>query len=60
VVTPGGRRLAFAYFANDLERRAGTRRGSKTWMARARGLERSLLREWVRMADGADDPASPG
>ncbi|MGF1552808.1 MAG: D-alanyl-D-alanine carboxypeptidase/D-alanyl-D-alanine-endopeptidase [Paracoccaceae bacterium] len=51
VHTPGGRRLAFAVFSNDLDRREGARRGSRTWLARARSLEAGLVRAWVRMAD---------
>ncbi|MEM6489149.1 MAG: D-alanyl-D-alanine carboxypeptidase [Pseudomonadota bacterium] len=51
VHTPGERRLAFAVFSNDLARRDGTRRGARTWMARARTLERALLAAWIQMAD---------
>ena len=49
-----GRRLVFAYFANDLERRAETRGmgrrppGARGWRNRAQALERALLRSWTR------------
>ncbi|MEM9784502.1 MAG: D-alanyl-D-alanine carboxypeptidase, partial [Pseudomonadota bacterium] len=59
VHTPGGRRLAFAVFSNDLPRRETDRRGSRTWTARARNLERRLIGEWVRMADAPVAPATP-
>ncbi|MEM6971325.1 MAG: D-alanyl-D-alanine carboxypeptidase [Pseudomonadota bacterium] len=51
VATPEGRRLAFAVFCNDVPRRETNRRGSRSWTARARNLERHLIGEWVRMAD---------
>lgn len=45
VRTAGGRRLAFAYFANDLSARGGS--GARSWLGRAKGLERALLRSWA-------------
>ncbi|MEM9140583.1 MAG: D-alanyl-D-alanine carboxypeptidase/D-alanyl-D-alanine-endopeptidase [Pseudomonadota bacterium] len=52
IATPGGKRLAFAVFSNDLERRgASSQRINKGWMNRARRLERALIRNWVLMAD---------
>lgn len=54
IATPGGRRLAFAIFSNDLSRRS--RRGERVdrgWMSRARKFERALIREWVLAADAA-------
>jgi D-alanyl-D-alanine carboxypeptidase/D-alanyl-D-alanine-endopeptidase (penicillin-binding protein 4) len=54
---PSGRRLVFAWFANDLERREATRGmgrrppGSIGWRNRAQALERALLRSWVRRFD---------
>lgn len=49
-----GRRLAFAIFAADPERRAAIRPeqrsappGTKAWLNRARGLERALLQRWA-------------
>lgn len=53
VATPSGRRLAFAVFSNDLERRSGgVRRIDRRWMARARHFERALLRHWVVRLEG--------
>lgn len=53
VATPGGRRLAFAIFSNDLDRRGpGPERVDKGWMGRARGFERALIRNWVLRVDG--------
>jgi D-alanyl-D-alanine carboxypeptidase/D-alanyl-D-alanine-endopeptidase (penicillin-binding protein 4) len=50
----GRRRLAFAIFAADPERRAGIRPeerakppGAAAWTARARAQEQALLRRWV-------------
>ncbi|MEO0821640.1 MAG: D-alanyl-D-alanine carboxypeptidase, partial [Pseudomonadota bacterium] len=58
VKTPTDRRLAFAIFSNDLAARRGARRiGPRAWIARARGLERALIRSWVRMADA--EPLEP-
>lgn len=52
IATPKGRRLAFAIFSNDLARRgAGPQRVNKRWMGRAKGFERSLIRNWVLKAD---------
>ena len=52
VATPGGRRLAFAIFSNDLERRGdGPERVDKAWMGRAKGFERALIRSWVLRVD---------
>ena len=48
IATPSGRRLAFAIFSNDLDRRMpGAQRINRRWMARARGYERALIRNWV-------------
>ncbi|HUF86104.1 MAG TPA: D-alanyl-D-alanine carboxypeptidase/D-alanyl-D-alanine-endopeptidase [Thermohalobaculum sp.] len=53
IVTPGGRRLAFAVFSNDLERRrSGVSQIDRGWMARARAFERALVRNWVLALDG--------
>jgi serine-type D-Ala-D-Ala carboxypeptidase/endopeptidase (penicillin-binding protein 4) len=53
VATPGGRRLAFAIFSNDLDRRGdGPERVDKAWMGRAKGFERALIRSWVLRVDG--------
>lgn len=50
IVTPSGRRLAFAIFSNDIDRRPDgeIQRIDKRWMARAREFERGLIRSWVR------------
>ncbi len=54
VATPGGRRLAFAIFSNDLDRRGpGPERVDKAWMGRAKEFERALIRSWVLRVDGA-------
>ncbi len=55
-VTPSGRRLAFAYFANDLDRRAASRgqdrpSGARAWRNAAVRLERALLRGWLTRFD---------
>ncbi|PJA59382.1 MAG: D-alanyl-D-alanine carboxypeptidase/D-alanyl-D-alanine-endopeptidase [Rhodobacterales bacterium CG_4_9_14_3_um_filter_71_31] len=59
-VTPSGRRLAFAYFANDLDRRAATLAasgragrpaGARAWRNKAVRLERALLRGWLTRFD---------
>jgi D-alanyl-D-alanine carboxypeptidase/D-alanyl-D-alanine-endopeptidase (penicillin-binding protein 4) len=48
-----GRRLAFAIFAEDLERRAAAAkgrerpRGARTWLARTRVMERKLAMDWA-------------
>ena len=53
IATPSGRRLAFAVFSNDLDRRRpGTRRIDRRWMAHARVFERALLRNWVLATGG--------
>jgi D-alanyl-D-alanine carboxypeptidase/D-alanyl-D-alanine-endopeptidase (penicillin-binding protein 4) len=50
---PSGRKLVYAWFANDLARREATRGmgrrppGARGWRNRATALERALLREWV-------------
>ncbi len=46
---PSGRRLAFAYFANDLDRRVAGRsqQAARAWRNRATALERDLLRSWA-------------
>jgi D-alanyl-D-alanine carboxypeptidase/D-alanyl-D-alanine-endopeptidase (penicillin-binding protein 4) len=52
MVTPGGRRLAFAIFSNDLAQRGdGPERVNQRWLARARAFERALIRGWVARAD---------
>ncbi|MEM0945276.1 MAG: D-alanyl-D-alanine carboxypeptidase, partial [Pseudomonadota bacterium] len=53
VATPGGRRLAFAIFSNDLSRRTTGEGLNRRWMGRARGFERALIRNWVIRADSA-------
>lgn len=45
IATPGGRRLAFAYFANNVDGRGGG--GDRAWLGRAKGLERALIRSWA-------------
>jgi D-alanyl-D-alanine carboxypeptidase/D-alanyl-D-alanine-endopeptidase (penicillin-binding protein 4) len=53
IATPSGRRLVFAIFSNDLDRRQpGVQRINKRWMARARVFERSLIRNWVLALEG--------
>jgi len=53
IATPSGRRLAFAIFSNDLDRRvAGVQRINRRWMARARRFERALIRNWVLSLEG--------
>jgi D-alanyl-D-alanine carboxypeptidase/D-alanyl-D-alanine-endopeptidase (penicillin-binding protein 4) len=55
--TPSGRRLVYAWFANDLARREATRGmgrrppGALSWRNRAQALERALLRGWVTRFD---------
>ena len=49
ITTPGGRRLAFAYFANDIGARGSG--NSSRWLARARALERALIRNWAARFD---------
>ncbi|MEM7496581.1 MAG: D-alanyl-D-alanine carboxypeptidase [Pseudomonadota bacterium] len=58
--TPKGRRLAFAIFANDLMRREQGQYGARSWANRARGMERALIREWVRIADAATPAGKAG
>ena len=55
VTTPEGRQLAFAYFANDIAAREtwGTS-VDRTWLAKARRLERALIRHWVTLADSRE------
>lgn len=54
VVTPKGRRLAFAIFSNDLARRGdGPERVDQGWMGRAKAFERALIRSWVQKAESA-------
>ena len=54
VVTPKGKRLAFAVFSNDLSRRGeGGESVDQGWMGRAKTFERALIRSWVRRVDGA-------
>ena len=53
IVTPGGRKLAFSIFSNDLETRGeGAQRVNRRWMNRARAFERALIRSWVIRVDG--------
>ncbi len=53
IATPSGRRLVFAIFSNDLDRRQpGVQRINKRWMARARVFERGLIRNWVLALEG--------
>jgi D-alanyl-D-alanine carboxypeptidase/D-alanyl-D-alanine-endopeptidase (penicillin-binding protein 4) len=53
IVTPSGRRLVFAIFSNDLDRRQSrAQRINRRWMARAREFERSLIRNWVLALEG--------
>lgn len=55
LTTASGRRLVFAYFANDLSRRRpGEDRpeGAIPWRNRAVALERALLRSWAARFDG--------
>jgi D-alanyl-D-alanine carboxypeptidase/D-alanyl-D-alanine-endopeptidase (penicillin-binding protein 4) len=53
IATPSGRRLAFAIFSNDLDRRQpGVRRVNRRWLARAKGFERALIRNWVLGLEG--------
>jgi D-alanyl-D-alanine carboxypeptidase/D-alanyl-D-alanine-endopeptidase (penicillin-binding protein 4) len=52
VATPGGRRLAFAIFSNDLDRRgAGPPSADRAWMGRAKRFEQALIRAWVLQAE---------
>lgn len=52
IATPGGRRLAFAIFSNDLaRRREASPARARVWLARARHFERALIRQWVRRFD---------
>ncbi|GMG83236.1 D-alanyl-D-alanine carboxypeptidase/D-alanyl-D-alanine-endopeptidase [Paralimibaculum aggregatum] len=45
----GDRRYAFAIFSNDLRKRGAPRRGiDRSWMNRARGFERALIRSWIQ------------
>jgi len=53
IATPSGRRLAFAIFSNDLDRREpGVSRINRRWMARAQLFERALIRNWVLALEG--------
>ncbi len=54
IQTDKGRRLAFAIFSADLAKRAALSdpnverpRGSRTWGAVARNLQRDMLRSWI-------------
>ncbi|MEM7211001.1 MAG: D-alanyl-D-alanine carboxypeptidase/D-alanyl-D-alanine-endopeptidase [Pseudomonadota bacterium] len=54
IATPNGRRLAFAIFSNDLARRSGgAEKVNRRWMGKAKGFERSLIRNWVMKHDKA-------
>jgi D-alanyl-D-alanine carboxypeptidase/D-alanyl-D-alanine-endopeptidase (penicillin-binding protein 4) len=60
-----GRRLAFAIYSTDPVLRADIRpdapdapAGSRGWVARARGLQRSLLRRWATLYT-PETPAAP-
>jgi len=53
ITTPSGRRLAFAIFSNDLDRREpDTRQIDRHWMNRAQGFERALIRNWLLALEG--------
>lgn len=53
IVTPEGRRLAFAVFSNDLASRGeGPERVDHRWLARATAFEQALIRSWVAQVDG--------
>ena len=53
ITTPGGRRLAFAIFSNDLASRSGgAERVNRAWMRRARAFEAALIRNWILRVDG--------
>ncbi|MGM0584494.1 MAG: D-alanyl-D-alanine carboxypeptidase/D-alanyl-D-alanine-endopeptidase [Pseudomonadota bacterium] len=52
ITSSSGRRLAFAIFSEDLARRealgdVSSGRGSRGWLARARELERRVVRAWA-------------
>lgn len=52
IVTPRGRKLAFAIFSNDLTTRGnGAQRVNRRWMNRAKAFERALIRSWVIRLD---------
>ena len=52
IATPKGRRLAFAIFSNDLPKRSsGAEKVNRRWMSKAKGFERSLIRNWVMQHD---------
>jgi D-alanyl-D-alanine carboxypeptidase/D-alanyl-D-alanine-endopeptidase (penicillin-binding protein 4) len=53
IATPSGKRLVFAIFSNDLDRRQPeAQRIDRRWMARARRFERALIRNWVLKLEG--------
>ena len=53
IVTPRGRKLAFAIFSNDLKTRGnGAQRVNRRWSRRAKSFERALIRSWVIRVDG--------
>lgn len=60
ILTDKGRRLAFAIISADMGKRAALNdpnverpRGSRTWGAVARNLQRDLLRSWIDRFGGA-------
>ena len=60
ILTDKGRKLAFAIISADLAKRAAFNdpnverpRGSRTWGAAARNLQRDLLRSWIDRFGGA-------
>lgn len=53
-LTPGGRRLAFAIFSNDLAQRGdGPEKVNRPWLNRARSFEQALLRRWAMQMDAS-------
>jgi D-alanyl-D-alanine carboxypeptidase/D-alanyl-D-alanine-endopeptidase (penicillin-binding protein 4) len=54
IATPSGRRLAFAIFSNDIDRRPGepVRHVDRRWQAQAKAFESSLIRGWIQKIEG--------
>lgn len=53
-ITPGGRRLAFAIFSNDLAQRGdGPEKVNRPWLNRARSFEQALIRRWAMQVDAS-------